>query len=89
VRAVVGLARALQLSTVAEGIETRQQFQQLRAMGCEVGQGYLFGAARPPEVYGPNPRIMFERPPSRPATEHTRVPRSTTQISLTPPAGSP
>jgi diguanylate cyclase (GGDEF)-like protein/PAS domain S-box-containing protein len=61
VRAVVGLARALQLSTVAEGIETRQQFQRLRAMGCEVGQGYLFGPPRPPEAFGDDPRASFRR----------------------------
>jgi diguanylate cyclase (GGDEF)-like protein/PAS domain S-box-containing protein len=65
VGAVVGLARALQLSTVAEGIETPEQFQQLRAMGCEIGQGYLFGPARPAEAYGVDPRAMFRPPPSR------------------------
>ena len=43
VDAIVSLARALRLSTVAEGIETREQFRQLRGMGCEIGQGYLFG----------------------------------------------
>ena len=36
-----------------------EQFRHLRAMGCEVGQGYLFGPARPPEVYGIDPRQMF------------------------------
>jgi EAL domain-containing protein (putative c-di-GMP-specific phosphodiesterase class I) len=61
VGAVVGLARALHLSTVAEGIETREQFQRLRAMGCEHGQGYLFGPPRPPEAYGAEPRLLFER----------------------------
>jgi EAL domain-containing protein (putative c-di-GMP-specific phosphodiesterase class I) len=64
VGAVVGLARALRLRTVAEGIETPEQFQHLRAMGCEVGQGFLFGPARPPEVYGSDPRRLFA-PPSR------------------------
>jgi diguanylate cyclase (GGDEF)-like protein/PAS domain S-box-containing protein len=61
VGAVVGLARALHLSTVAEGIETTEQFRQLRAMGCELGQGYLFGPPRPAEVYGRDPCAMFER----------------------------
>jgi diguanylate cyclase (GGDEF)-like protein/PAS domain S-box-containing protein len=56
VNAIVSLARALQLTTVAEGIETAQQLQQLRGMGCETGQGYLFGAAQPAEVYGADPR---------------------------------
>jgi EAL domain-containing protein (putative c-di-GMP-specific phosphodiesterase class I) len=62
VGAVVGLARALRLSTVAEGIEKPEQYRHLKAMGCEVGQGYLFGPARPPDVYGADPRRMFARP---------------------------
>jgi EAL domain-containing protein (putative c-di-GMP-specific phosphodiesterase class I) len=69
VGAVVGLARALRLSTVAEGIETPEQFQQLRAMGCEVGQGFLFGPARPPEDYGRDPRLLFARPQRRSLSE--------------------
>jgi len=63
VHAVVSLARALELSTVAEGIETREQFQLLRGMGCEVGQGFLFGPARPADAFGANPRQAFAPPP--------------------------
>jgi len=40
VRAIVFLAHALGKSVVAEGIETRGQFEQLCAIGCESGQGY-------------------------------------------------
>lgn len=65
VGAVVGLARALRLSTVAEGIETPEQFEQLRGMGCEVGQGFLFGPARPPEAFGRDPRRVFSAPRRR------------------------
>ncbi|GAB7038843.1 MULTISPECIES: putative bifunctional diguanylate cyclase/phosphodiesterase [Catenuloplanes] len=43
--AVVQLGRTLQLQTVAEGIETADQWSTLRELGCEYGQGYLF--ARP------------------------------------------
>ncbi|WP_432824833.1 putative bifunctional diguanylate cyclase/phosphodiesterase [Dactylosporangium sp. CA-092794] len=43
--AVVQLGRALQLQTVAEGIETAEQWSALQDLGCEFGQGYLF--ARP------------------------------------------
>jgi len=43
--AVVGLGRALRLQTVAEGIETADQWSALRELGCDFGQGYLF--ARP------------------------------------------
>ncbi len=43
--AIVGIARSLQMSCVAEGVETEAQAAILRAMGCEYVQGYLF--ARP------------------------------------------
>jgi diguanylate cyclase (GGDEF)-like protein/PAS domain S-box-containing protein len=45
--AVVQLGRALNLQTVAEGIETADQRSALHMLGCEFGQGYLF--ARPAE----------------------------------------
>jgi EAL domain-containing protein (putative c-di-GMP-specific phosphodiesterase class I) len=45
VRTVVELARTLQMQTVAEGIETRQQWVNLRELSCDLGQGYYF--ARP------------------------------------------
>ena len=45
VDAVISLAHGLRISVVAEGIETESQFELLRSMGCDVGQGYLF--ARP------------------------------------------
>ncbi|HEV8482530.1 MAG TPA: EAL domain-containing protein [Blastocatellia bacterium] len=45
VRAVVALARNLGLEVVAEGIETVGQFDQLKALGCEQGQGFYFSEA--------------------------------------------
>jgi predicted signal transduction protein with EAL and GGDEF domain len=44
-RAIIALGQALQLDAVAEGIERAEQRDGLRAMGCTLGQGYLF--ARP------------------------------------------
>jgi diguanylate cyclase (GGDEF)-like protein/PAS domain S-box-containing protein len=46
VEAVVGLGHSLGLSVVAEGIETALQLSQLRQLGCDRGQGYLFGRPR-------------------------------------------
>jgi diguanylate cyclase (GGDEF)-like protein/PAS domain S-box-containing protein len=43
VDAVVSLGQALRMSTVAEGIETDDQWAMLRSLGCDYGQGYLFG----------------------------------------------
>jgi diguanylate cyclase (GGDEF)-like protein len=45
IRAVVTLARSLGITVTAEGVETTEQLAQLRALGCEQGQGYYF--ARP------------------------------------------
>ena len=40
VRAIVDLSRSLRLDTVAEGIETAEQLEALRSLGCALGQGY-------------------------------------------------
>ena len=48
VSAVISLAEALGLDTVAEGVETAEQFERLRALNCKMVQGYLFGAPKPP-----------------------------------------
>jgi EAL domain-containing protein (putative c-di-GMP-specific phosphodiesterase class I) len=45
VRTIIELARVLGMDVVAEGIETCEQYLQLRDLGCRFGQGYLF--ARP------------------------------------------
>jgi diguanylate cyclase (GGDEF)-like protein/PAS domain S-box-containing protein len=50
VRAVVGLSRALGLKAVAEGVETPEQLAELRGLGCDQGQGYLFGRPTATEV---------------------------------------
>ena len=41
IEGLLAMGRSLGLSTVAEGIETFEQLDQLHAMGCEYGQGYL------------------------------------------------
>jgi diguanylate cyclase (GGDEF)-like protein len=46
VRAIVALAGALHMSTVAEGVETQQQLDELTLSGCTAVQGYLFSRPR-------------------------------------------
>jgi diguanylate cyclase (GGDEF)-like protein/PAS domain S-box-containing protein len=49
VAAVIGMARALDLAVIAEGIENGPQVRALRDLGCERGQGFYFG--RPAEAH--------------------------------------
>ena len=52
VRAVVGLGASLGIATTAEGVETEDQLNRLRAEGCTELQGYLFGCPVPPLEMG-------------------------------------
>jgi diguanylate cyclase (GGDEF)-like protein len=47
IRAVVGLARSLGITTIIEGIETKEQLETAKAEGCDEGQGWLFAKAMP------------------------------------------
>jgi diguanylate cyclase (GGDEF)-like protein/PAS domain S-box-containing protein len=47
VRAISSLGRSLNITTTAEGVETMDQLDWLRAEGCNQVQGFLFSAARP------------------------------------------
>jgi diguanylate cyclase (GGDEF)-like protein len=48
-RAIVGMAGALRLTTIAEGIETDEQLHAVRAIGCDLAQGFLI--SRPVEPH--------------------------------------
>ncbi|MGQ0701850.1 MAG: putative bifunctional diguanylate cyclase/phosphodiesterase [Gemmatimonadales bacterium] len=49
--AIIGLARALDLEVVAEGVETREQADFLRLKGCIKAQGFLLGRPAPVEMF--------------------------------------
>jgi diguanylate cyclase (GGDEF)-like protein/PAS domain S-box-containing protein len=48
-RAILGIGQSLQLTVVAEGVESEQQNQLLREQGYPVAQGYLFARPLPPQ----------------------------------------
>jgi diguanylate cyclase (GGDEF)-like protein/PAS domain S-box-containing protein len=47
VEAIIGMARALSLEVIAEGIESEVQISELQRLGCDYGQGHIFHAAMP------------------------------------------
>jgi EAL domain-containing protein (putative c-di-GMP-specific phosphodiesterase class I) len=51
-RAIIALGETLALRTIAEGIELREQWQGLRGLGCELGQGYYFARPLTAEAMG-------------------------------------
>lgn len=72
VRTIIELARVLGMDVVAEGIETTDQYQLLRQMGCRYGQGFLFAKPLPADDVSrllrlPG-RILPDPEPARAAT---------------------
>jgi len=52
IRAVAGLGMSLGIATTAEGVETPEQLERVRAEGCTEVQGYLFSPPRPASELG-------------------------------------
>jgi EAL domain-containing protein (putative c-di-GMP-specific phosphodiesterase class I) len=77
VQAIVNIAAARHMTTTAEGVETQQQLELLRALGCAEMQGYLFSPAKPAAEI----RQLFHREQS--ADANLRPRRKRRQISTT------
>ncbi|WP_441256193.1 bifunctional diguanylate cyclase/phosphodiesterase [Bradyrhizobium sp. 482_C4_N1_1] len=56
IASIVTLARGLDMSVTAEGVETREEFERLTALGVNFAQGYLFGRPQPVD------QIEFDAP---------------------------
>ncbi|HVH83170.1 MAG TPA: EAL domain-containing protein [Steroidobacteraceae bacterium] len=68
VRAIVGLGHNLNLKIVAEGVETLDQLQFLRATGCDLVQGYLMSRAVDALAFTQLLRMSTPAPQAAPAT---------------------
>ncbi len=51
VAAIAGLTRGLKLRLLAEGVENERQLGVLKGLGCQLGQGYYWSKALPPDQY--------------------------------------
>ena len=52
VKSIIAMAKSLNLTVVAEGIETNEQLLFLQEYGCHLGQGFLLSKPLPPEKMG-------------------------------------
>jgi diguanylate cyclase (GGDEF)-like protein len=59
---VIGLAHALGLVVVAEGVEFEAQYRELRRLHCDYAQGFYFSKGQPPEVITRLLRLSSQRP---------------------------
>ena len=76
VASVVGLARAVGIAAIAEGVETIEQLASLQALGCSFGQGYLWSHPLPAAELDPVIRAGSLSPHTPPAVALRR------QVSL-------
>ena len=49
---VITVARQFRIPVIAEGVETKEQFELLKKAGCDIIQGFYFSKAIPPEEVG-------------------------------------
>ena len=85
IEVIIDIADYLSVPVIAEGVETEEQLQALKAMGCDLVQGYYFSKPVPPEEYE---RFVVERRqlelddaiPDRPGT---RLPAQERELAYT------
>jgi diguanylate cyclase (GGDEF)-like protein len=75
VKAIIAMAGALELTVVAEGVETIDQLETLADLNCNLAQGYLLGKPMPGQVFAAH--LSERRRPQLPAVPPTRTPAAT------------
>ncbi len=79
IRAITGMSRSLDIQITAEGVESSEQFEQLKIEGCTLFQGYYFGRPQPSET-----RLkLFDSPQGM--NEEASI--STSLVAVTPQPG--
>jgi diguanylate cyclase (GGDEF)-like protein/PAS domain S-box-containing protein len=68
IKAIVALAKSLDLSVTAEGIETVEQLAHLRDLGCNRGQGFYLSRPSPPEMLPALLKVRHDMYPCLPPT---------------------
>ncbi|CAK9886331.1 MAG: putative signaling protein [Candidatus Erwinia impunctatus] len=63
IRAITGMSRSLDILITAEGVESSEQFEQLKMEGCSLFQGYYFGRPQPAEKRLKHFHLIADDPP--------------------------
>ena len=77
VRAVLGMGNALGLDVIAEGVETREQLDELVRLGCGYAQGYYFARPQPRQAFD----TLVAQPPEWPGIEPAPPPPAVTPLA--------
>jgi diguanylate cyclase (GGDEF)-like protein/PAS domain S-box-containing protein len=72
VRAIITLGHALDLTVIAEGVETQEQLKYLSSLGCDVVQGFLFSKSLPAPVF--EELLVEQRRAAASSTNHDTSP---------------
>ena len=72
VRAIITLGHALDLTVIAEGVETQEQLQYLSSLGCDQVQGFLFSKSLPASAF--EQLLVEQRRAAASSTSHDTAP---------------
>lgn len=71
--AITSIGQSLNLTVVAEGVETKEQFEMLRKIHCRVIQGYFFSRPYPPRKFGLDEQRVTAENLTNSSRPHSRV----------------